>query len=212
MPDQTPTDQTTPTPAPAVKPGYQTTEFYFSLLATLLTALYASGLLTSSVSLAIAGIAATVLTSLGYKVARTIAKSGAAPVIVLAILVFASSSGCGAKAGAIAAGRGFIDCMTPAAKASAAELAPAFGAVLRGALESNGKIDRAQLGAVAAPLKSSAARCALDAAIGLLLRPVARLAGAPMSSELEPDRADVLDAYAEIRTTMWGGAELRSSP
>lgn len=68
MADETPT-----TPA---KPGYKTTEFWLKLAALLLTAVFASGALTNSTALAIAGIAATVLTALGYTVSRTMVKTG----------------------------------------------------------------------------------------------------------------------------------------
>ena len=49
---------------------YKTSEFYLSLAAMLLTALYASGLMTGTLPLAIAGVAASVLGSLGYTVVR----------------------------------------------------------------------------------------------------------------------------------------------
>lgn len=58
------------------KPGYKTTEFWLKLAALLLTAMYASGALTNSTALAIAGIAATILGSLGYTVSRTLVKGG----------------------------------------------------------------------------------------------------------------------------------------
>lgn len=80
----TDTIDSAPTTAP-VKPGYKTTEFYFGGAATLLTLLYASGLLTSNVSLAIAGMVATVLTALGYKVSRTIVKAAAVLLVVLGL-------------------------------------------------------------------------------------------------------------------------------
>ncbi len=57
-----------------MKKGYQTTEFWLSLAAMALTALYASGVLAGTVPLAIAGIAATILGALGYTVSRTGAK------------------------------------------------------------------------------------------------------------------------------------------
>ena len=64
------------TTAVATKPGYKTTEFYLSLLATLLSALFASGVLTDgSTATKIAGLAAAALTAAGYSVARGMAKS-----------------------------------------------------------------------------------------------------------------------------------------
>lgn len=57
------------------KPGYKTSEFWLKLVAFALTAFYASGAATNSTALAIAGMATTILGSLGYTVARTMAKS-----------------------------------------------------------------------------------------------------------------------------------------
>jgi hypothetical protein len=61
----------------ATKPGYKTTEFWLALAATLLSALFMSGAVTNNTVLAIAGIAATILTSLGYSVSRGMAKAAA---------------------------------------------------------------------------------------------------------------------------------------
>lgn len=66
-----PDDTTAPAPA---KPGYKTSEFWLKLAAVALTALYASGTLTTNTALAIAGIAATILGALGYTVSRTLVK------------------------------------------------------------------------------------------------------------------------------------------
>jgi hypothetical protein len=59
------------------RPGFQTSEFWLGLAASILTALYASGVFTTTTSLAIAGIAATILGALGYTVSRTIVKKAA---------------------------------------------------------------------------------------------------------------------------------------
>lgn len=68
------TQAVTDEPAP-VKPGYKTTEFWFKIAAFVLTTLYASGVMTSSTVLSVAGIAASVLTALGYAVSRALVKS-----------------------------------------------------------------------------------------------------------------------------------------
>lgn len=62
-----------PKPQP-VKPGFRTTEFWLHLAAVLLSALFASGALTNDRVLAIAGVAASVLTALGYGVQRSAIK------------------------------------------------------------------------------------------------------------------------------------------
>jgi hypothetical protein len=89
----------TPTPAPAttpVKPGWKTSEFYLALFAKLLGALFASGLLGDGSALyRLCGLAAIVLTSLGYTVSRTVIKTAAT---MLVVFVFASHSmGCAAS-------------------------------------------------------------------------------------------------------------------
>lgn len=72
-------------------PGWKTSEFYKGLAALLLTALFGSGLLTNNTALAIAGIAASWLTSLGYTVSRTMVKTAAMRVLPLVILMLAVS-------------------------------------------------------------------------------------------------------------------------
>lgn len=63
--------------ATAVKPGWQTTEFWIKLAALTLTALYASGVIpTTGTAATVAAIAATILGALGYTVARTMLKAG----------------------------------------------------------------------------------------------------------------------------------------
>ena len=60
--------QTTPAP---IKPGYKTTEFWLSTAAMLLGVVFASGVIVEgSIVAQVAGIAATVLGSLGYAVSR----------------------------------------------------------------------------------------------------------------------------------------------
>ena len=62
--------------SPAVKPGWQTTEFWLKVAAILLTALFASGVIpTSGMAAQITAIAATILGALGYTVSRTMVKS-----------------------------------------------------------------------------------------------------------------------------------------
>lgn len=57
------------------KPGYKTTEFWLSLAAILVGAAFASNVFPSeSGGEKILGLAATVLTTLGYTVSRTLVK------------------------------------------------------------------------------------------------------------------------------------------
>lgn len=58
-----------------MRKGYQTSEFYLSLGAMVVGALFASGVLgNGGIDFQIAGIAAAVLAALGYQVSRTTAK------------------------------------------------------------------------------------------------------------------------------------------
>ena len=61
-----------------VKSGFRTSEFWLKVAAMVLTAVFASGALTNSTAIAIAGIAATILGALGYTVSRTMVKNGSA--------------------------------------------------------------------------------------------------------------------------------------
>jgi hypothetical protein len=64
--------------APPGKPGYLTTEFWLKVAAFVLTALYASGVMPTTGTVAtVAAIAATMLGALGYTVARTFLKTAA---------------------------------------------------------------------------------------------------------------------------------------
>lgn len=63
------------TPAP-VKPGYKTTEFWLAFAAMLLSAAYASGIISDGTTAAkVAAFVAMTLTGLGYTVSRTMVKS-----------------------------------------------------------------------------------------------------------------------------------------
>jgi hypothetical protein len=57
------------------KPGYKTTEFWLSFAALCIGAAFASGVFpTESTGEKLLGLAATVLTALGYTVSRTMVK------------------------------------------------------------------------------------------------------------------------------------------
>jgi hypothetical protein len=61
--------------AAATRPGYKTTEFWLTVAATLLGAAFASDLIpTDSKWAQVLGLAASVLSSLGYTVSRTMVK------------------------------------------------------------------------------------------------------------------------------------------
>jgi len=189
--------ETDPAP-PTVKPGYKTTELWFSLLATLLTYLFASGALTNNTALAIAGMAATALTALGYKVSRTLVKT--AGVLLLACLFAAPQLACSSarQRGAAAAGA-FLDCQAPSVVKLLPDLVPlAESAILRW-ISGDGHVDLAGLKTDALPLKSDLGRCAFDAAIAALATPVAPKPGAPAAAALAVDGPELRARWAATR-------------
>lgn len=98
--------------ATVLKAGYKTTEFWLALAAKLLGAAYAAGLIGDGGTIArIAGLAAVVLSSLGYSVSRGIAKAAAVLLLVGLLAPPTMSTSCAtvapaASAGAVAA----LDC------------------------------------------------------------------------------------------------------
>ena len=71
MPDDT-------TPPTDTKPGIATSEFWLSLVAVILGALAASGLIADgSTAMRVVGLAITVLAALGYTGSRTVVKKAA---------------------------------------------------------------------------------------------------------------------------------------
>lgn len=71
-------DETTPT-VPAITPGYKTSEFWLSTLATVIGLAYAAGIIhvdgSTGLDKAIA-FAASTLAAIGYSVSRSIVKKG----------------------------------------------------------------------------------------------------------------------------------------
>jgi len=58
-----------------IKPGYKTTEFWLTAAASVISLLMASGAISDGSALSkIIGVAATALTTLGYSLARGLAK------------------------------------------------------------------------------------------------------------------------------------------
>jgi hypothetical protein len=104
--------QVTPTPP---KPGYKTTEWWGHLAAMALTLVFASGLLTNSTALNIAGIAAAWLGSFGYQVNRSWVKT-AAVLLLVGALGTAQTACTAAERSAVAtsAGHAAINCTATA--------------------------------------------------------------------------------------------------
>lgn len=206
---------TTETPPP-VKPGYLTTEFYFSLAATLLTYLFASGALTSNTALAIAGMAATVLTALGYKVSRTLVKTAAVlALVVLGLGAASSMTACSSwrprTAAAVAA---FLECQSPHVDGKLLDDAkalaiPSVKAAIEGS-HGNEAALKAALKADAAPLRGDLARCGYAAAVAAVaaLSPAAAVQRLAAGGERAPDPPDPRRAFAGTRAEL-GWAPVR---
>lgn len=159
-------------PPPPVKPGWQTTEFWLSLAAVALTALFASGALTNVTALAIAGMAATVLTALGYKVSRTLIKTAGALLLVSAVGV--TQPACAtARPRATAGFDALIDCTAPSRAAVVADLGQALVDYARKFVSGDGQtVNIDKLKASAAALKGEAiGSCGLIAALAILATP-----------------------------------------
>lgn len=59
-----------------MKPGYKTTEFWLTLVATALSFLLAQGVITEDQIAVVTGYIGLVLPSVGYSVSRSVAKVG----------------------------------------------------------------------------------------------------------------------------------------
>lgn len=200
-------DQVFPSPAssPApVKPGWKTSEFSGHAAAMLLTLVFASGLLTSSTAIQIAGIAAAWLGSLGYTVNRTLLKAGAALLLVgllTAPQVACSASSRQREASAIA---GFMSCeassFPPSTLSDATTLAIAE---ITHRIGGGGAVDGNALKADARPLKSNLLMCAWDAAVAALTSaPKPPAPGAPASATMAIDRDQLKATWADVRAEL----------
>ena len=183
--------------ATAVKPGWQTTEFWLGLAATLLSALYASGVIpTSGAAATIAGIAATVLIALGYKVSRTLIKRAAALVLIVAI-GGAAQTACISRAQVSSGAGAGLNCEAPNVKALVADLIPFAIAELQKWISGSGSVDTAGLKADLAAIKTDVPKCALDAAVAILTTPAPANPSAPLSAPMPV--GNLRAAYAQVR-------------
>lgn len=84
-------DPNAPAPAPAVKPGWQTTEFWLHLIVMIVGAVLALPLPSNSKIMQAAGMAAMVLNALGYGITRASVKN-AAQILLIGFLLL--GAGC----------------------------------------------------------------------------------------------------------------------
>lgn len=206
----TTTTVTVPPPA-AIKPGYRTTEFWFKVSALVLSAVFASGVLTSNTALAIAGMAATVLTSLGYTVSRTMVKVAGMMLLVAMFalpLVSACSSGTVKAVGQVA-----WDCTAPQRAEAVAVLTPLADSAIRAAASADGKLIDASLLKAAlgsANLKTeigSLLVCAAASAFTALVHTKPR-ADAPAAAAFTLDPAAAQAAFDTLRNAQFPGVSI----
>jgi hypothetical protein len=193
-----------------VKPGWQTTEFYFSGAATLLTLLYASGLLTSNTALAIAGMVATILTALGYKVSRTLVKTAA--LLALVVLGLGAAQLACTPAQVANAKATAWKCTDPVRAEAVAALTPLAVSGIRAAASYDGKLIDASA------IKAMFTKANLLSDAGVLVACVAADAfatamiastpqpGAAAAAPLELDRDALRKVFDEIRAAQFPGA------
>lgn len=201
-----------PPPATAAtKPGYKTTEFWMSVAAFALTAVFASGAVTNEVALSMLGIGATVLTALGYKVSRTMVKSASASLsLCLVFALGASQISCAAVPPRLANGAGaLLDCETPDLKSLVVELIDIVKPAVLVAITGDGHVDTGKLEEVAKVAKSNLARCALATALAMVMTPDAK-DGAPQSAALIVNPLELRSKFAAARAS-WGIAVVRTS-
>ena len=200
---QTPTGSTD---TKSVKPGWKTTEFWLALVAKLLGALFAAGMLGDGSEVSrVAGLAAIVLTSLGYSVSRAQVKAAA----TLALVFFFArySAACTQVK---AEGQTVLDCAhLNSAQSAISEFGPLAASVAFNAVNGDGTVAKDQLISAFGQLATDAGKCvALDAVAKLSKLPATK-PGAPASSAVLANAASVNDALAALKTQLAPGREVR---
>jgi hypothetical protein len=201
-----------PPPSSAViKPGYKTTEFWMSIAAFVLTAVFASGAVTNETALSMLGIGGTVLTALGYKVSRTMVKSaGASLSLCFVFALGASQISCAEVKPRLANGAStFLDCETPDIQSLVGELIGIVKPAVLVAITGDGHVDTGKLEEAARAAKSNLARCALATAVAMVVTPDAK-AGAPQSASLIVTPLELRSKFAAARAS-WGVAVVHTS-
>jgi hypothetical protein len=177
--EPTMTDTTLPPAPPAAPPksGITTTEFALNLAAAVVGALLASGVLADgSLYARLAGMAAMVLSSLGYTWSRTAIKA-AAPLLLVGLFM-AQATACGSAKPALGTGAvTFLNCEDGHLDAQSLADAKAFAAAevqhwLTGGAAPSSDAIRADL----APIRSDLGKCAIAAALAAVtaVQPAAR--------------------------------------
>jgi acid phosphatase family membrane protein YuiD len=188
--------------ATAVKPGWQTSEFWLSTAAKLLGVLFASGVIgTGTVAERIAGLAAALLAQLGYTVSRGAVKAAAGALIVVMLgSAVLGQVACVSRAQVASGAAAGLNCEAPNIKALVVDVIPLAIAEIEKWISGSGSVDKAGLKADLAAITGDLPKCALDAAVAILTAPPAPAKpGAPISAAMAVDRAGLRAAYAEVR-------------
>lgn len=208
-PESNQTAATSPPKTPH-KPGWKTTEFWLSIAAKLLGAAFAAGLVGDGTPLfRIAGLVAVVLTGLGYTVNRTLLKT-AAMLLVVGLFGGATQAACHGSPGAERAKQIAWSCTSGVRQDLVAAVTPLVESAILAAASADGKlIDDSKLkqmfsGANLLTEAGAVLACAAEKAFANLLSPPAPASGAPASSPLVIDPAELQRARASLRSG-WGG-------
>lgn len=203
---------TTVTTTTDIKPGWQTTEFWLSTAAKLLGILFAAGIIgDGTLAARIAGLAAMVLTALGYSVSRALVK--AAGVLLLVGLASTTTIACSKEARAAAAHAAW-DCTAPERAEAVAVLTPLADSVILAAASGDGKlIDSSKLRAAfsRANLMTEAGAlltCAIASATAALMTPSKQTQGV---AGLVVEPAAVKAAFDELRAAQFPGTQIKTA-
>lgn len=124
----------------------------------------------------------------------------------LVILVVLCVSCSWFKSEARHAGATAISCTTDKAKAALAEFGPTVETVVRNAIDSAGKVDRASVKASAAGFAADVGGCVLRDVFARLGSMRSPLPGAPQSEPQAVDLDDAAAAWEELRREQFAGA------
>lgn len=190
---------------PPPKPGWKTSEFWLNKFAILLSVLFATNAIpTGSFWMKIALIIATMLGSLGYTVSRTIIKT--AGMLFLVAFGLHATSGCSwSKTEAKTIETAAVDCTKGELKNAVDMFVPVVGKLLQLATGADGKVDWTQVEDGTKKLAGDVGGCVLGTAVAQALKPTQVKPGAPQSSPLEVDAADLRAHFEATRLAKFGG-------
>lgn len=198
--------------APPPRPGFKTSEFWLKVAAFALTALFASGVIPTSGTVAqVAAIAATMLGALGYTVSRTLVKNATVILFLFALGIAAGSMACGAttkkvETGAVAAA---VECTAPDRAKLEAQFGPTVEQALQRAIGLDGKIDVPSLNQIGGALDADG-WCVLETEAAKLIAWVAtKVPNAPAAAAAPLDPRDLSAKLGSLRAAKFPGVVFR---